>query len=133
MNYTSYTSCEVLRAIEYHQLWTFAYGERILVDITELAKVTSRQHVLVLEELNVLKGRLAIAAILSFTQLAIVVMNFITIRVLYVKKCVEKHRAAVLEADLQGMEARLQERKTKHRTAASRAKGRSFPASPAQE
>ena len=133
MNYTSYTSCEVLRAIEYHQLWTFTYGERILVDITELAKVTSRQNVLVLEELDVLKERLAIAAILSFTQLAIVVMYFITIGVLYIKKCVEKHRATVLEADLQGMEARLQERKTKRRTAASRAKGRSFPASLAQE
>ena len=85
------------------------------------------------EEINVLKGRLAIAAILSSTQLVIVVGYFIVIGVLYIKKCVEKHRAAVLEADLLELQSRLAGRKVKKRSAASRAKDRSSPASPTQE
>ena len=40
----NYTTCDVLRRIEYLMWWTFAYGERILVDITALANVTSSQH-----------------------------------------------------------------------------------------
>ena len=74
-----------------------------------------------------MKGRLAVVAVLSFTQLAIVVVYLITIGVLYIKKCLEKHRAAVLETNLQEMEARLQERKVKRKSAASRAKSRSSP------
>ena len=62
---------------------TFAYGEWILIDITALANVTTSQHVQVLEELDVLmRGRLATVALLSFTQLAIVVEYLITIGVL---------------------------------------------------
>ena len=53
--------------------------------------------------------------------------------VLYIKKCMEKHRAAALEADLLEMESWLPSRKAKKRSAASRAKGRSSPASPTQE
>ena len=82
-----------------------------------------------LEEIEVLKGRLRIAAILSFTQLVIVVGYFIVIGVLYIKKCVEKHRAAALEVDLLEMESRLASRKAKKRSAASRVKDRSSPAS----
>ena len=69
--------------------WKFAYGERILVDITALANVTGIQHEQVLEELEVLRGRLAAAAALSFTQLAIVVVYLIITGVQYIKKCVE--------------------------------------------
>lgn len=74
-----------------------------------------------------MKGRLAVVAVLSFTQLPIVVVYLITIGVLYIKKCLEKHRAAALETNLQEMEARLQERKVKRRSAASRAKSGSSP------
>ena len=74
-----------------------------------------------------MKGRLAVDAVLSFTQLAIVVVHLITIGVRYIKKCLEKHGAAVLETNLQEMEARLQERKVKRRSAASRAKSGSSP------
>ena len=53
-----------------------------------------------LEELDVLKGRLAIDAILSFTPLAIVVVYFITIGVMYIKKCMRKHQERLAEEEL---------------------------------
>ena len=42
---------------------------------------------------------------LSFTQLAIVVVYLIITGVLYIKKSVEKHQVAALEANLQEMES----------------------------
>ena len=87
----SYISCDVLKKLELNHAWSFAYGERILVDLVALANVTSGQHEQVLEELEVLRGWLAAAAGLSLTQLAIVVVYLIVAGVLYVKKCVEKH------------------------------------------
>ena len=89
--------------------------------------MTSSQHEQVLEELEVLRGRLAAAAVLSLTQLAIVVVYLIIAGVLYVKKFVEKDRFAALESNLQEMESRLQERKAKRRAAASKAKGGPLP------
>ena len=71
--------------------------------------------------------------ILSFTQLVIVVGYFTVLGVLYIRKCMEKHRAAALEADLLEMESWLASRKAKKRSAASRAKDRSSPVSPTQE
>ena len=85
---------------------------------------------LVLEEI---KGCLAIAAFLSFTQLVIVVGYFIVYFIIYIKKCVEKRRAAALEANLLEMESPLASRKAKKRSAASRVKYRSSPPSPTQE
>ena len=67
--------------------------------------MTSSQHEQVLEELEVLRDRLAAGAVLSFTQLAIVVVYLIITGVLYIKKCVEKHQVAALEANLQEMES----------------------------
>ena len=86
-----YTNCDVLKKSERIHNYGFAYGERILIDILALANVTSRQHEQVLEELEVLKGRLAAAAVLSFTQLAIAVVYLIITGVLFIKKCVVKH------------------------------------------
>ena len=116
-----------MKKLELNHAWSFAYGERILVDLVALANVTSGQHEQVLEELEVLRGWLAAAAGLSLTQLAIVVVYLIVAGVLYVKKCVEKHRVAALETNLQEMESRLQERKAERRAAASRAKGGPLP------
>ena len=89
--FKSYTNCDVLKRSKTIQWWRFAYGERILIDIVALANVTSRQHEQVLEELEVLRGRLAAAAVLSFTQLAIAVVYLIITGVLFIKKCVVKH------------------------------------------
>ena len=58
-----------------------------------------------LEELDVLKGRLTIDAILRFTQLAIVVVYFIIIGVMYVKNCMRKHQERLAEEELELMEA----------------------------
>ena len=123
----SYTSCDVLKKGELIQAWGFAYGGRILVDLVALANATTHQHGQVLEELEVLRSRLAAAAVLSLTQLAIVVVYLIIAGVLYVKKFVEKDRFAALESNLQEMESRLQERKAKRRAAASKAKGGPLP------
>ena len=49
-----------------------------------------------------------------------------------IKKC-KKHQARRNEEELQLMESRLASRKVKRRTAVSRAKGRSSPASPSLE
>ena len=84
--FKTYTNCEILKLVEYTQGSGFAYAERILVDITALANGTSSQHEQVLEELNALRGRLAVAAVLSFTQLAIVVVYLIITGVLFIKK-----------------------------------------------
>ena len=121
-DFKSYTNCDVLRKIEKILFWGFANGQRILVEIAAMANVTSSQHKQVLEELDVLRCRLAAAAVLSFTKLAIVVVYLIITGVLYIKKCVKKHRVAALETNLKEMESRLQERKAIRRSAAAKAK-----------
>ena len=59
--FQSYTNCEVLKKSETIQLWGLAYGKRVFVDLVALANVTTHQHGQVLEELKVLRGRLAAA------------------------------------------------------------------------
>ena len=80
-----------------------------------------------------MKNRQAVAAALSTFQLLLFLAYLGVKIVLYIEKCVEKHQAAALEANLLEMESRLVSRKGKKRSAASRAKGRSSPASPTQE
>ena len=71
----------------------------------------------ILQELQTLKGRLSAAAVLSVTQLLIVIVYLVVNGVmLLVKKC-RKHQAKQLEEELEMMENRLQERKTKRRAA----------------
>ena len=86
-----FTNCDVLKKSERIQNYGLTYGDRILTDLVALAYVTSRQHEQVLEELEVLRGRLVAASVLSLTQLAIVLVYLIVAGVLYVKKCEEKH------------------------------------------
>ena len=66
--FRSYSNCEVLKWLKDMRWWGFAYGKRVLFDILVLANVSSTHHKQVLEELEVLRGRLAVAAMLSFTQ-----------------------------------------------------------------
>ena len=119
-----------------------AYHERILVDIraganltaalasvtAALANVTRSQHEEVLTELETVRGQLAAAAVLSFTQLAIVVIYLITYGILFIMKRCEKHQVAALETNLTEMESRLQVRKAQRRLAAAKAKRSPSPA-----
>ena len=106
--------------------------EKLLVDIAELVNVTSRQHVLELENTDGIKGRLATAAIVSFTQLVIVVGCFLVIGVLYIKKCVRLQQERLPQEELELMESQLASRKAKRRSAAARAKDSSSPPAPTQ-
>ena len=78
--------------------------QRLSEELRQLANVTSRQPVLLLEDIHVVKGRLKIAAILSFTQLAIVIVYFITVGILYIKKCVKKHQGRLRHEELELMD-----------------------------
>ena len=98
--------------------------EKLLVDITELAKVTGRQNILLQEDIDVVRGRQAVAATLTLSQLIIVLGYFIVIGVLYIKKCVKKHQERLQQEQLELMDQRLQERRSKRR-AAARAKSSS--------
>ena len=104
--YVEYTSCHVLRTRFHQHQETHAYHERILVDIraganltaalanvtAALANVTRSQHEQVLTELETVRGRLAAAAVLSFTQLAIVVIYLIYLMIMFIKKRCENTR-----------------------------------------
>ena len=89
--------------------------------------MTSHQHEQVLEELEVLRGRLAAAAVLSLTQLAIVLVYLIVTGVLYFKKCVKKHMKRQAEEEVELMEQKLQERKARRRATAAKAKAEPVP------
>ena len=106
--------------------------EKLLVDIAELVNVKSRQHLLKLENTDGIKGRLAIATILSFTQLVKVVGCFIVIGVLYIKMCVRLQQERLQQEELELMESRLTSKKAKRRSAAARAKDSSSPPAPTQ-
>ena len=96
--FLNYTSCHVLDFIEGQSQVALAYHERILVDIraganltaalasvtAALANVTRSQHEEVLTELEIVRGRLAAAAVLSFTQLAIVVIYLIYLMIMFI-------------------------------------------------
>ena len=71
----------------------------------------------ILEELDTLRGRLSAAAVLSVTQLLIVLVYLVVNGILLLVKRCKKHQAKQLEQEVELMENRLQERKTKRRAA----------------
>ena len=69
------------------------------------------------EENETLRNRQAAAAVLQVIQFLMVILYFLVIWIAYLVKCFEKAQAKQLEQNLQEMEERLQERKTKRRSA----------------
>ena len=51
-----YSNCDVLKRISKSRWLQTTYGERIVIDLLQPAKVTSRQHKQVLEALEVVQG-----------------------------------------------------------------------------
>ena len=70
-----------------------------------------------LEENKTLRNRQAAAAALSVCQLLIVIIYLLVIGVIYIVKCFKVQKAKQLDQNLQEMEERLQERKSKKRAA----------------
>ena len=127
------TVCGALNV--HHNRWA---GEEIVFTRIFLAIEGVREAVEVVHnttrqlrgELDTLKGRQAASAALQVAQFFLFAGYLLTLTILYIKKCVEKHQVAALETNLQEMESRLQERKAKRRSAAARAK---IGPSPTQE
>ena len=126
------------------------YGERTLVDLVQLAMVTSRQHKQVLEalevvqgairemdlqpqvgqnatspllvELETLRGRQAASAALQVVQFLLFISYLLTLSIIYVERQCKKRRERLAEEEVELIEQKLQERKAKRRAAAAKAK-----------
>ena len=85
---------------------------------------THQQNVLLQEDIEILKGRLAIAAIFSSVYMIISTLCMIVYLGVFVKKCVKKHQLKRQEEEIELMDQKLQERRERRR-AAARAKSSS--------
>ena len=149
---TQYSNCEVLKLVRGSRWKSNSYQERILVDITQLAKVIARQHEQVLAalqrasdrmdsqpqggqnatsqllaELDTLRGRQAASAALQVVQFFLFIGHLLTLATIYVVKQCRMHRERLAEEEVKLIEQKLQERKTKRRVAAAKAKAAPGP------
>ena len=86
--------------------------------LVELANNTSQQIALLQKDTEILKGRLAIAAIFSSVYMAISTLFMIVYLAVFVKKRVKKHQLKRQEEEVELMDQRLQERRERRRAAA---------------
>ena len=93
-----------------------------LEEVLELTNVTSRQNVLLQENIDIVKSRLAIAAIFSSVYMILSAVYMVVYMIIYVKKCVKKHQQRIKDEEIEFMDQKLQERRSKRR-AVARAKG----------
>ena len=91
--------------------------------LVELTNGTSQQNVLLQEDIEILKGRLAIAAIFSSVYMIISTLCLIGYLVVLVKKSVKKHQLKRHEEEVELMDQRLQERRERRRAAAKAKSG----------
>ena len=149
---TQYSNCEVLKQVRKDWWQRGVYQERILVDITQLAKVIARQHEQVLAalqrasdqmdsqpqggqnatsqllaELDTLRGRQAASAALQVVQFFLFIGYLLTLATIYVVKQCRMHRERLAEEEVELIEQKLQERKAKRRVAAAKAKAAPGP------
>ena len=85
-----------------------------LESVLELTNRTSQQNVLLQEHIDIVKGWLAIAAIFSSVYMILSTLYM----VVYIKKCVKKHQQRIKEEEIELMDQKLQERRSKQRAAA---------------
>ena len=86
--------------------------------LVELANGTEQQITLLQKDTEILKGRLAIAAIFSSVYMVISTLFMIGYLVVLVKKSVKKHQLKRHEEEVELMDQRLQERRERRRAAA---------------
>ena len=89
-----------------------------LESVLELTSGTSQQKVLLQEHIDIVKGRLAIAAIFSSVYMILSTLYMVVYMVVYIKKCVKKHQQRIKEEEIELMDQKLQERRSKQRAAA---------------
>ena len=65
--------------------------------LVELTNLTSQQYNLLQEDINTVKGRLAITAIFSSVYMILSTLYMIVYMVVYVKKCVKKQQLRIKE------------------------------------
>ena len=92
--------------------------------LVELNNGTDHQKILLQEDIQTLKGRLAVAAILSSVYMIISILCITVYLVVVLKKCVRKHQHKRHEEEVELMDQKLQERRARRR-AAARAKSSS--------
>ena len=152
---TQYSNCDVLKKVNRAHYYVITYGERTLVDLVQLAKVTSHQHEQVLEaikvvqgairemnlqpqvgqnatsqllvELDTLRGRQAASAALQVAQFFLFIGYLLTLSIIYVVRKCKKHRERLAEEEVELIEQKLQERKARRRAAAAKAKAVPLP------
>ena len=122
---TQYSNCEVLKLVRGSRWKSNSYQERILVDITQLAKVITRQHEQVLAaireldlqpqggqnatsqllaELDTLRGRQAASAALQVVQFFLFIGYLLTLATIYVVKQCRMHRERLAEEEVELIE-----------------------------
>ena len=116
-----------LGKIEAEAVGVRAQLETLLADSTLQSteiNETSQQNIQLQEDIEILKGRLAIAAIFSSVYMVISTLFMIVYLAVFVKKSVKKHQLKRQEEEVELMDQRLQERRERRR-AAARAKSSS--------
>ena len=93
----------------------------ILVDLNN---GTNQQNTLLQEDIETLKGRLAVAAIFSSVYMILSTLCMTVYLVVFLKECVRKHQHQRREEEVELMDQKLQERRERRR-AAARAKSSS--------
>ena len=78
-----------------------------LEDVLELTNVTSRQNVLLQENIDIVKGRLAIAAIFSSVYMILTTVYMVVYMIIYVKKCVKKDQQRIKEEEIELMDQKF--------------------------
>ena len=83
----------------------------VLEILVELTNGTSQQNFLLQEDIETLKGRLAVAAIFSSVYMIISTLCMTVYLVVFLKKYVKKHQLQRQEEEIELMDQKLQERR----------------------
>ena len=97
--------------------WNIQTTDEFLI-LVERINGTSQQNIQLQEDIEILKGRLAIAAIFSSVYMVISTLFMIVYLAVFVKKSVKKHQLKRQEEEVELMDQRLQERRERRRAAA---------------
>ena len=107
-----------------------AQNEQLLVDFADLVKtVQLTQNVTsqLLIDLQVLKGRQAVAGAIQGAQVFMFLAYLVTIAVCYFVKHCRKHQEEVAKADFELLETKLQASRSRRRAAAAARTGKQTP------
>ena len=90
------------------------------VELVKIAQATQNETSQLLTDLQVLKGRQAVAGAVQGTQVFMFLAYLATIAVFYLVKHCRKHQGRVAREEFELLETKLQASRSKHRAAAAR-------------